>query len=192
MKSIFALMLLSVACASVVSQTAGQSTVEHNLHETRSVVEASPGFHDASVETMVNEGETAWLVAHLGDDPDRANPRDSDAVRRLAQRGPEGVMAVAEVFRVGDTRRMPFAKRVIERVLARRCRGEPWRVGWMISRIERGSTGASYDADAGVVWGEDARWGSEAVERLRGWARNGAVCEGSDAGVVSDVLMPQG
>jgi hypothetical protein len=189
-KTLVCVTLLSVACASGFSQTTNQPVVVRERGDTH--VEVSAGFRDASVETRVNDGETAWLVAHLGDEPDRANPRDSDAVRRLAQRGADGVMAVAEVFRVGDTHRMPFAKRVIERVLARRCRGEPWRVGWMISRIERGTTESVYDTDAGVVWREDTRWGNEAVERLRAWARNGAVCEGSDAGVLSDVLIPEG
>lgn len=139
--------------------------------------DAGDGFHDASVEARVASAETAWLVAHLADEPERANPRDSDAVRRLVALGGRGVVAVAEVFRVGDARRMPFARRVVERVATRRCLRDVERAAWVIARVER-AEGPGALGDAGIVWqARDDRWPTEAVERLRAWGRDGAPCD---------------
>ncbi len=139
-------------------------------------------FHDVPVEARVASAETAWLTAHLADGPDRANPRDSDAVRRLSQMGPEGVLAVAEVFRVRDTRRMPFARRVIERVAIRRCLRDHDRAAWVIASLERAERPATL-GDAGIVWQiSDDAWRGEAVERLRAWARQGAPCDAPSLG----------
>ena len=151
---------------------------------------ADASAQDVSLEARVASGEIAWLVAHLADNAERAHPGDSDAARRLAQMGPEGVRAVAEVFRVGDTARIPFARRVIERVVARRCQHDRARSAWVIRRLETGTTGA-VDADAGVSWARgEARWPGEAVERVRRWADEGVPCDapGADAGSVDAAL----
>lgn len=146
-------------------------------------------FRDVAIEARVASAETAWLTAHLADGPDRANPRDSDAVRRLAQMGPEGVLAVAEVFRVRDTRRMPFARRVIERVALRRCLRDHDRAAWVIASLERAERPAAV-GDAGIVWQtSDDAWSGEAVERVRAWARGGTPCDaptGGDGGIGPD------
>lgn len=139
-------------------------------------------FHDVAIEARVASAETAWLTAHLADSPDRANPRDSDAVRRLAQLGPDGVLAVAEVLRVRDTRRMPFARRVIERVAVRRCLRDHDRAAWVIASLERAERPATL-GDAGIVWQvSDDAWSTDAVERVRAWARRGAPCDAPTAG----------
>lgn len=140
-------------------------------------------FRDVSVEARVASAETAWLTAHLADGPDRANPRESDAVRRLSQLGPEGVLAVAEVFRVRDTRRMPFARRVVERVALRRCLRDRDRAAWVIAHIER-EEGPAAVGDAGIIWEtSDDAWTGPRVERLRAWAQRGVPC---DAPVTGD------
>jgi hypothetical protein len=146
-----------------------------------------------TVEAAVFSGETAWLVAHLADEPDPSHGGDSDSVRRLSQMGAEGVLAVAEVFRVGDVRRIPYARRVIERVALRRCLRDHGRAGWRVTALERGTTTHAIDPDAGVVWTSgDARWSNEAVERVRQWARDGMPCgDPSLGGRGRDVALTQ-
>jgi len=143
------------------------------------------GLRDASVAARVADAETAWLVAHLADAPDTAHYGESDAVRRLAQRGAPGALAVAEVFRVGDERRLPFARRVVERVAGRRCLHDRARTARVVAWLCTGGAPPALDADAGVQWsGGDGRWSNAAVDRLRLWASDGASCDLSpgDAG----------
>lgn len=146
------------------------------------------GFRDATVESRVADAETAWLLAHLADAPDPAHQGESDAVRRLAARGASGALAVSEVFRVGDERRMPYARRVIERVAARRCLHDRARTARVVAWLEAGGDPRPLDPDAGVTWRRgDLRWSNAAVDRLRTWAREGAACDLSpvDAGVTA-------
>lgn len=139
-------------------------------------------FVDAPLDARLARAETAWLASHLGDPADRANPRENDAVRRLSQLGGEGVIAVAEVFRVRDTRRLPFARRVIERVALRRCLYDHDRSAWVIARLERGAAPVAL-GDAGIAWQiADDAWTGEAVERLRAWGRDGAPCDAPSRG----------
>ena len=164
---------LVAACASAAN-LGSRDTVAHPVEGDGGAAE---GYADASVEARVAGAETAWLVAHLADEPERANPRDSDAVRRLVALGGPGVAAVAEVFRVGDARRAPFARRVVERVATRRCLRDAERAAWVIARVERAAAPVSL-GDAGIVWqGRDDRWPPEAVERLRQWGRDGVPCD---------------
>lgn len=146
-------------------------------------------FDDVPLDARLARAETAWLASHLADPADRANPRENDAVRRLSQLGGEGVVTVAEVFRVRDARRLPFARRVVERVALRRCLYDHERAAWVISRIERGANPAAL-GDAGIAWQmSDDAWTGEAVERLRAWGRDGAPCDApsrSDGGASAD------
>jgi len=145
------------------------------------------GSLDASVAARVADAETAWLVAHLADTPDVAHLGESDAVRRLAQRGAPGALAVAEVFRVGDERRLPFARRVVERVAARRCLHDRARTARVVAWLCHGGAPPALDADAGVQWsGGDGRWSNAAVDRLRAWASDGASCDLSPDDAVFD------
>lgn len=132
---------------------------------------ADAGVEDAGLALR----ELAWLVAHLADDPDPSNARESEAVRRLAGMGPEALRATAEVFRVGDARRIPFARRVFERAVARRCRQDPARV----TRTLRAMQGAATEPDAGEAprWVDrEGQWTTEQMARLRAWIDAGARC----------------
>jgi hypothetical protein len=120
--------------------------------------------------------EVAWLTAHLADTPDPSHVGESDAVRRLATMGSEGILAVAEVFRVGDARRVPFARRVLERVALRRCHYDAARAALTIRRIEYADPQATVAADAGIAWRERDQWPEAHVETLRQWALSGAAC----------------
>jgi hypothetical protein len=145
------------------------------------VSETADGGAPAGIALRADAGvasaEVAWLVAHLAEEPDRANPRESDAVRRLARAGPAGVHAVAEVLRAGDALRAPFARRVLERVALERCRRDLSRAAARLARLQRPDAGVA--SDAGFVWwsADDARWASEAVERIHAWASAGLPCE---------------
>lgn len=142
---------------------------------------------DASVEQQrVEASELAWLVAHLADDPSPTHLGESDNVVRLAARGAAGARAAAEVFRVGDARRAPFARRVIERVALRRCRPDRGDALELIVWIQRPEQHA--DRDAGFAWlGDDPHWPAERLARLIDWTERGAPCPwpvaGSDGGV---------
>lgn len=136
------------------------------------------GDGDAAVVTpaAMASSETAWLTAHLADDPDATHPGESDAVRRLAQGGGAGVRAVAEVFRVGDARRSPFARRVLERVASRQCHRDRAAVARQMRALVYGEP--TRDPDAGSAWpADDARWSVDAVDRVRSWGERGAPCE---------------
>lgn len=171
MRALLAAAVLVAACAGATNLASRDTAVRPDEGD------GGDGFHDASVEARVASAETAWLVAHVADEPERANPRDSDAVRRLVALGAPGVVAVAEVFRVGDARRLPFARRVVERVATRRCLRDAARAAWVIARVEHGTAPEAL-GDAGIVWqGRDDRWSQEAVERLRAWGRDGAPCD---------------
>ncbi len=153
---------------------------------------AEPSDPDASVDidlsVRMRERERAWLVAHLADDPDTSRAGESDAVRRLAAEGGDGVAVVAEVFRVGDEERLPFARRVVERVALARCRRDRARAGRVVAALQRGPSSSEARSVSNVVWFDGpARWPLEAVERVRAWGRAGAPCEGGydgDGGAV--------
>lgn len=139
---------------------------------------AAAVFRDASVEARVADAETAWLLAHLADEPDPTHVGESDAVRRLAARGAPGALAVAEVFRVGDERRLPYARRVVERVAGRRCLHDRARTARVVAWLCVGGAPPALDPDAGVAWtGGDGRWPNDSVDRLRAWATAGAPCD---------------
>jgi len=131
---------------------------------------------DAAVDDAgITAREIAWLVAHLGDDADTSNTRENESVRRLSAMGDEALRATAEVFRVGDARRMPFARRVFERALARRCRRDEARV----TRTLRALQGLDASPDAGEVerWVRRGdRWSTEGMARVRAWIDAGATC----------------
>lgn len=138
--------------------------------------EGAPADAAVPVDAALAARETAWLVAHLADDPDPANPRESDAVRRLSALGENGLRAAVEVFRVGDERRVPFARRVFERVIERRCRHAPTRVLRTLRAMQ--GEGTSDDGGESPRWLERSRgrWSNEAVERARAWIDAGARC----------------
>lgn len=129
-----------------------------------------PTSSDAGAE--LREGELRWLAAHLADDPDPSHSGESPAVRRLVGYGAAGVRVVAEVFRVGDDRRAPFARSVVERVMRSHCRRDAAR----IAQTRRWLFMASADASV-AGWPEGSRWPLERVERLRSWADREAPCE---------------
>ncbi len=169
--------------AAVACSAASAPVVTSSPHE--DARDGSVAFHDASVGDRVARGELAWTVAHLADDPHTANPRETDAVLRLVRLGPEGVLAAAEVLRVGDARRRPFAERVVERVALRRCSLDASRAAAVIASIERGSP-VSPVADAGVRWTlPEGPWPAARIEGLRAWALAGAPCDtpATDAGL---------
>lgn len=143
----FALCLTLAACASA---PASGLRSEHAEPPAR----ADAGVEDSGLAAR----EIAWLVAHLADDPDPASPRETEAVRRLSARGVEGLRAAAEVFRVGDARRLPFARRVFERHLRRVCGRDEER----ITRALRSFQGVEPSPDGGL----GARW----IERSGGWS----------------------
>ena len=117
--------------------------------------------------------ELAWLVAHLADEPDPANPRETEAVRRLASRGAPALRGVVEVFRVGDARRLPFARRTFERYLRRVCDHNEARVTRTLAEAQ----GRAWDGGATTRWPEgDAPWSQSAMERMYGWIDGGARC----------------
>ena len=132
---------------------------------------------DAGIESA----ETAWLVTHLADDPDPARGGESDAARRLARRGAEGVRAVVEVFRVGDPRRTPFARRVIETVALQRCHHDRLRAARLVAGLQSGPDAGAVAADAGFLWsgGDDTRWPAEALGRVFRWVDAAMPCETS-------------
>jgi hypothetical protein len=171
--------LVGLAC-SAVSRRAEPPSVPPTAHDAGE----APVFRDASLESRVADAETAWLVAHLADAPDPTRTGESDAVRRLAARGAPGALAVAEVFRVGDPRRLPYARRVVERVLERHCQRDRGRTARVVAWLCRGDPFPTIDPDAGVVWHGDGRWSNASVDRLRAWALAGAPCApiAADAG----------
>jgi len=139
---------------------------------------------DAAVEDtgrlVRSSPEVAWLVAHLADDPNPARLGDSDAMRRLVARGAEGVSAAVEVFRVGDATRVPYARRVLEGVALRHCRGDHGRAAARVRWIISGALTPS-GPDAGIAWSDLlVRWPAERIARVQQWAAAGAPC-GDDA-----------
>lgn len=185
-----ALLVLGGGCAS-----AQPRAVDRGVEATPSTAMdggTAPGADGASeVDAGASEGaprrrsspEVAWLVAHMADEPDPARHGDSDAVRRLAGYGPEGVRAAVEVFRVGDARRVPFARRVLEHAALRSCRGDRGRAGARVNWMVSGTLGVAA-ADAGIAWGDLlVRWPEARIVRVQSWADAGLPCEPDDAGV---------
>lgn len=165
--------LAALACSAASRVVESPPTVPAGADAGEGVV-----FRDASVEARVADAETAWLVAHLAEGADPTHRGESDSVRRLAARGPAGVLAVAEVFRVGDGERLPYARRVVERVAGRRCLHDRARTARVVSWLCSGGAPPALDPDAGVAWsGGDGRWPNASVDRLRGWAQAGAPCD---------------
>lgn len=133
------------------------------------------GTPDPDAGARIRESELRWLAAHLADDPDPSRSGESPAVRRLVSYGAPGARVVAEVFRVGDERRAPYARSVIERVMRAHCRRDAARV----ARTRRWLFAAAADASV-AAWPEGSRWPLERVERLRSWAERDAPCEPTD------------
>jgi hypothetical protein len=134
---------------------------------------APPGDAEVEEDSGIAGRELAWLVAHLADEPDPANPRETEAVRRLAARGAPALRGVVEVFRVGDARRAPFARRTFERYLRRVCEHNDARVTRTLAEAQ----GRSWDGGATARWPEgDAPWSQTAMERMYGWIDGGARC----------------
>jgi len=133
------------------------------------------GTPDPDAGARIRESELRWLAAHLADDSDPSHSGESPAVRRLVSYGAPGARAVAEVFRVGDERRAPYARSVIERVMRAHCRRDAGRV----ARTRRWLFAAAADASV-AAWPEGSRWPLDRVERLRSWAERDAPCEPTD------------
>ncbi len=124
-------------------------------------------------------GELAWLVAHIGDTPDRLRSDDSDNVRQIAARGADGVRAVVNVFERVDSARIPFARRVVERNILRVCHRRDREDAQMLaSWIELGDEAPAAIPDGTMHWnrsGETA-WPREAITRLGQWIDAGLPC----------------
>jgi len=131
-----------------------------------------PVVADRDAGPALRDAELRWLAAHLADDADPSHPGESPAVRRLVSYGAAGARVVAEVFRVGDERRAPYARSVIERVMRAHCR----RDAAGVARTRRWLFAAAADASV-ATWPEGSRWPLERVERLRSWAERDAPCE---------------
>jgi hypothetical protein len=127
--------------------------------------------------------ELAWLVTRIDENADTAGPAGAPNVRALASYGSDGVRALVAVFRAGDARRGPHARRAIELVAQRACRGTADRLAprRIVAWLETGSTSlARQDAGDGAwPWARaaEARWPVEAVDRMRAWADQGIPCE---------------
>lgn len=167
----------ALALVALASLGCHRATPDDGMFERSSGAFPMPGDPlDASVEERrVAASELSWLVAHLADDPSPAHTGESDNVMRLSARGAEGARAAAEVFRVGDANRAPFARRVIERVAARQCRRDRGAALELVVWIQRPEQHA--DRDAGFAWlGDDPHWPAERLARLIDWADRGAPC----------------
>lgn len=134
--------------------------------------ENAPWPEAADAGPELRESELRWLAAHLADDADPSHSGESPAVRRLVSYGAAGVRVAAEVFRVGDERRAPFARTVVERVMRTHCH----RDAAGIARTRRWLFAAAADASV-AAWPEGSRWPLDRVERLRDWADRGSRCE---------------
>ncbi|MFO0629869.1 MAG: hypothetical protein U0325_30145 [Polyangiales bacterium] len=153
---------LAVACAATIRSTPDEAPPN-----------APTGDGGVAEDSGLAARELAWLVAHLADDPDPANPRETEAVRRLAARGAPALRGVVEVFRVGDARRAPFARRTFERYLRRVCDHNDARVTRTLAEAQ----GRAWDGGATTRWPEgDAPWSQSAMERMYGWIDGGARC----------------
>lgn len=152
---------LAVACAATMRAPA------------ETAVAPTTGDAGADEDSGLASRELAWLVAHLADEPDPANPRETEAVRRLASRGAPALRGVVEVFRVGDARRAPFARRTFERYLRRVCAFNETRVTRTLAEAQ----GRAWDGGATTRWPEgEAPWSQSAMERMYGWIDGGARC----------------
>ena len=184
-------LVLAAGCASARPQVAdpaagSTSSTEMDGGAASWTDDASVAGDGASVGARLRRSspEVAWLVAHMADEPDPARHGDSDAVRRLAAYGPEGVRAAVEVFRVGDARRVPFARRVLERAALRSCRSDQGRAGARVRWMVTGSLEAPI-ADAGIAWSDLlVRWPEARIQRVQAWADAGLPCAAADDGGV--------
>lgn len=159
---------LGLTLASCASAPASGLRAEHPEPPAR----ADGGVEDSGLAAR----EIAWLVAHLADDPDPASPRETDAVRRLSARGTDGLRATVEVFRVGDARRIPFARRVFERHLRRVCGRDEERITRAL-RVFQG-VDASPDGGLGARWIErSGGWSHAAMQVALAWIDGGAGCD---------------
>jgi hypothetical protein len=101
---------------------------------------------------------------------------EDNGVERVFGDGPREFRVV--VFRVGDERRLPYARRVVERVAGRRCLHDRARTARVVAWLCVGGVPPALDPDAGVAWtGGDGRWPNDSVDRLRAWATAGAPCD---------------
>lgn len=150
-----------------------------------------------SADGGVASGELAWLVTHIADTPDRLRSDDSDNVRQIAAHGADGVRAISQVFARGDALRTPFARRVVERTIMRRCgrrdRSDAQALGaWM----ELGDDMPATAPDGLMHWTRpaDSPWPPDAVQRLLTWVDAGMPCtmprDGSPAPAASGSPAP--
>ncbi len=167
--------------------------------ETRATVEgplvwSADAGPAVSADAGTRAAELAWLVTRIADGIENAGPAGPANVRALASYGGEGVMALVSLFAAGDARRVPAARRVIERVAVQGCRAQsdpraPRRVvAWLETGVaELPPTPAGGHA---LSWpwarGPEFPWLPSALERLRGWARRGAPCIPRGTGAVED------
>ncbi|MBL8684279.1 MAG: hypothetical protein JNK05_34210 [Myxococcales bacterium] len=125
--------------------------------------------------------ELAWLVTRIDENADTAGPAGPPNVRALASYGADGVRVLVSVFRSGDARRAPHARRVIELVAQRSCRVTADRMAprRLIAWIESGSTSLSQWDGGAWPWSRslESSWPGDAAERLRAWADRGAPCD---------------
>lgn len=145
-----------------------------------------------AADAGIDSAELAWLVAHIGNDPDRANSADGPNVRALAARGAAGVRAVVQIFRHADAGRVPFARRVFERVALESCRRAGREAALrLVLWLELGRLPEGVLSDAGFfTWtrADDEMWPREAVARVMAWADAGLPCgppRGFDGGLPS-------
>ncbi len=139
--------------------------------------------------------ERAWLVAHIGDQPDGMHTGETPNVRALAAMGADGVRAVAPILARADGERVPYVRRVIERNATRACREYSALYSHrLIAWLELGRIPAEVSGDRGPVqWfrGASEAWPTEAIRRLEQWANAGLPCfqsreAASDAGSAGD------
>lgn len=135
--------------------------------------------------------EIAWLVSHLDEGVESAGPVGAPNVRALAGYGAEGVRAVIPLFRSGDARRVPHARKVIEMVARRACRGTsdvlaPRRlVAWLESGVAVVADPRAGTSAPSWPWtrAPEAAWPQEGLDRIRAWSDRALFC------VPPDVLV---
>ncbi len=128
--------------------------------------------------------ELAWLVTRIDEGADSAGPAGPPNVRALVGYGPDGARALVPLFRAGDARRVPFARKVIEGLARRACRAvsDPLAPRRVVAWIESGVAElapATPNSDP-LTWpwarGPQYPWLPSSLARLRAWADQGLPC----------------